>query len=71
MGEGAPGLAHLLSTAEHGVRSSSDEEVVILTQVNNREREPRGGGAGGGGRFNQTSSHTYLKAGTVMSSSGG
>eukprot|EP00903_Cladosiphon_okamuranus_P015248 g14092.t1 len=33
MGEGAGGLAHLLSTAEHGVRSSDDQEIVILTQV--------------------------------------
>ncbi|CAM9335614.1 unnamed protein product, partial [Hapterophycus canaliculatus] len=31
--EGAGGLAHLLSTAEHGVRASNDEDVVILTQV--------------------------------------
>lgn len=41
MGEGAGGLAHLLSTAEHGVRSNRDEEVVILTQV--RRRGPGGG----------------------------
>lgn len=33
MGEGAGGLAHLLSTAEHGVRSSDDEEIIVLTQV--------------------------------------
>ncbi|CAM9781012.1 unnamed protein product [Ectocarpus sp. 8 AP-2014] len=31
--EGAGGLAHLLSTAEHGVRASNDEDIVILTQV--------------------------------------
>lgn len=38
MDEGAPGLAHLLSTAEHGVRSSNDEEIVILTQVSKSEK---------------------------------
>lgn len=38
MGEGAGGLAHLLSTAEHGVRSSDDEEIVILTQVSKTQR---------------------------------
>ena len=39
MEEGAGGLAHLLSTAEHGVRSSNDEEIVILTQVSKTTRE--------------------------------
>ena len=31
--EGAGGLAHLLSIAEHGVRQGGDDNVVIMTQV--------------------------------------
>ena len=31
--EGAGGLAHLLSIAEHGVRQGGDDNVVVMTQV--------------------------------------